>query len=141
MRERDTAMHNVHQAVLGSWERAVYAGKPAVGPRLDNFLHEAEEVKQEADGLTHAQLDQLDPAKKEALAYEVLDTLIGGLGVLTALGYDFETLFHKKLTTMYDKYNPTETRRLVSTGLTTREAMARQKEVFNARKTTDLAAD
>lgn len=127
-------MTNEHQAIQGTWLRETFDGKPSLYRQLNNFKGEADEVIAEVQGDTIATIENLPQERKLPLAEEVVDTIIAGMGILTCLGFDFESLFYKKMGIMYDKYNPQQVQELVGNGHSQDSAMAIRKEEWRGRK-------
>lgn len=117
---------NTEQAIQARWLRETFI-QPSLVRQLRNFRNEADEVMAEVQDDTVETLQDFPEDRKPALAGEVIDTIIAGMGVLTCLGIDFETAFYKKIGIMYDKYNPQLVQELVASGKTHDEAMAIRK--------------
>lgn len=66
-----------------------------------------------------------------AAAEEMVDVLIVGMGYIDSLGYDPENLFVEKMERNHIKYNVVKNRELRAGGMTSEQALQRQKNQWN----------
>lgn len=122
---------NTHQIIQHGWQVRVYDGEPDMVGRINKLKEESGEVVAETEGMTPDEINALPPEKLKAVAEEAVDTIIAAMGVLSCTGYDFDSLFFKKMETIYQKYNPAIITAFRSTGLSVPEALAATKKSWN----------
>lgn len=128
--ERPKPLSNEHQAIQSAWETRMLGEVRTIEGRFKKLKEEVEEV--------FAPLEQKSPEEmnleeKKALAIELTDMIIVGLGCLDNLGFDFERLFYEKMEINWRKYSPYLIDELVSQGLTREEAIKEAKRIWNER--------
>lgn len=124
-------LNNTHQMIQHSWQVRVYDGEPDMVGRINKLKEESGEVVAETTGMTPDEINNLSPEKLKAVAEEAVDTIIAAMGVLSCTGYDFESLFFKKMETIYQKYNPAIVAAFRNTGLSVPEALTATKGSWN----------
>lgn len=116
------------QFLQNAWERSVLSEEDLQPiPRFERMLQEVDEAREEAERLNGSEVS------RERLGREVADIIFIALGVLSTLHLSAEDELNRILEMNYYKYNPVVNGELRNNGMTHREAMQHQKQVWNGK--------